>query len=150
MISGSGWGVVAYPDWCSDRRGGILALTGDPQASRANFDDDPPGGSVSAENESDAAIRTPDQRLRVFVSSTLGELAAERAAVARAISALGLAPVMFELGARPHPPRELYRAYLAQSHIFIGLYWQRYGWIGPDMDTACCTSRHRRPTEKRG
>src|SRR4029453_12755410 len=43
-------------------------------------------------------------------------------------------PVMFELGARPHPPRELYRAYLAQSDVFIGLYWQRYGWIGPGMD----------------
>ena len=41
---------------------------------------------------------------------------------------------MFELGARPHPPQELYRAYLAQSDIFIGLYWQSYGWIGPDMD----------------
>jgi predicted ATPase len=79
-------------------------------------------------------IRTPDQRLRVFVSSTLAELADERAAVARAISALGLTPVLFELGARPHPPRELYRAYLAQSDIFIGLYWQRYGWIGPDME----------------
>src|SRR3954463_6788386 len=80
------------------------------------------------------AIRTPDRRLRVFVSSTLVELAAERAAVARAISALHLTPVLFELGARPHPPRELYRAYLAQSDIFIGLYWQRYGWIGPGMD----------------
>ena len=72
-------------------------------------------------NES-AAIRTPDQRLRVFVSSTLTELAEERVAVARAISALGLTPVMFELGARPQPPQELYRAYLAQSDIFIGLY----------------------------
>jgi predicted ATPase len=82
----------------------------------------------------DAAIRTPDQRLRVFVSSTLAELAEERAAVRRAISAVRLTPVLFELGARPHPPRELYRAYLAQSDIFIGLYWQRYGWIGPDMD----------------
>ena len=80
------------------------------------------------------AIRTPDQRLRVFVSSTLAELADERAAVARAITALRLTPVMFELGARPHPPQELYRAYLAQSDIFIGLYWQRYGWIGPGMD----------------
>ena len=79
-------------------------------------------------------IRTPDQRLRVFVSSTLAELADERAAVARAITGLRLTPVLFELGARPHPPRELYRAYLAQSHIFVGLYWQRYGWIGPDMD----------------
>jgi predicted ATPase len=82
----------------------------------------------------EVAIRTPDQRLRVFVSSTLAELADERAAVARAISALRLTPVMFELGARPHPPRELYQAYLAQSDIFIGLYWERYGWIGPGMD----------------
>ena len=79
-------------------------------------------------------IRTPDQRLRVFVSSTLDELSDERRAVAHAISALRLTPVMFELGARPHPPRELYRAYLAQSDIFIGLYWQRYGWVGPGME----------------
>lgn len=79
------------------------------------------------------AIRTPDQRLRVFVSSTLGELAAERRAVSRAIAALRLTPVLFELGARPHPPQELYRAYLDQSDVFIGLYWQRYGWIGPGM-----------------
>ena len=70
----------------------------------------------------------------MFVSSTLAELADERAAVARAIEALRLTPVMFELGARPHPPQELYRAYLAQSDIFIGLYWQRYGWVGPGMD----------------
>ncbi|WP_426570916.1 DUF4062 domain-containing protein [Aquihabitans sp. McL0605] len=81
-----------------------------------------------------AAIRTPDQRLRVFVSSTLAELADERAAVAKAISAVGLTPVLFELGARPHPPQELYRAYLAQSDIFVGLYWERYGWVGPGMD----------------
>jgi predicted ATPase len=38
---------------------------------------------------------------------------------------------MFELGARPHPPRDLYRAYLEQSHVFIGIYWQRYGWVAP-------------------
>ena len=89
---------------------------------------------MTEEQPGDVAIRTPDQRLRVFVSSTLGELADERAAVARAISGLRLTPVLFELGARPHPPRELYRAYLAQSDIFIGLYWQRYGWVGPGMD----------------
>ncbi|MFN8597515.1 MAG: adenylate/guanylate cyclase domain-containing protein [Anaerolineae bacterium] len=76
-------------------------------------------------------IRTPDQRLRVFVSSTLQELADERVAARDAIAQLHLSPVMFELGARPHPPRDLYRAYLDQSHIFIGLYWQKYGWIAP-------------------
>ena len=78
-------------------------------------------------------IRTPDQRLRVFVSSTLGEPAEERRAVSRAISALRLIPVLFELGARPHPPRDVYRAYLAQSDVFIGLYWQRYGQVGSGM-----------------
>src|ERR671919_690541 len=89
---------------------------------------------MAVDTQDEVAIRTPDQRLRVFVSSTLADLAEERAAVSHAISALGLTPVLFELGARPHPPRELYRAYLAQSDIFIGLYWQRYGWVGPGMD----------------
>ena len=34
-------------------------------------------------------IRTPDQRLRVFVSSTLQELAAERQAVRDAVASCG-------------------------------------------------------------
>jgi predicted ATPase len=76
-------------------------------------------------------IRTPDQRLRVFVSSTLQELAAERQAVRDAVARLRLVPVMFELGARPHPPRQLYRSYLAQSQVFVGVYWQSYGWVAP-------------------
>jgi predicted ATPase len=76
-------------------------------------------------------IRTPDQRVRVFVSSTLTELAAERQAVHDAVTRLRLVPVMFELGARPHPPRPVYRAYLTQSQVFVGIYWQSYGRVGP-------------------
>jgi predicted ATPase len=76
-------------------------------------------------------IRTPDQRIRVFVSSTLRELAEERAAARRAIEALRLAPVLFELGARPHPPRALYRSYLEQSDVFVGIYADSYGWVAP-------------------
>ena len=95
-----------------------------------------PRSNADRSGEPDPVIRTPDQRLRVFVSSTLGELAAERRAVARTISALRLTPVMFELGARPHPPREVYRAYLAQSDVFVGLYWQRYGQLGPGMQVS--------------
>jgi hypothetical protein len=45
------------------------------------------------------------------------------------VSQLRLTPVLFESDARPHLPRALYRAYLAQSDIFIGVYWQRYGWV---------------------
>src|SRR6516165_852439 len=78
-------------------------------------------------------ILTPDQRVRVFVSSTLGELAEERAAARRAIRRLHLVPVWYESGARPHPPRAMYRAYLAQSQVFVGIYWQRYGWVAPGM-----------------
>ncbi|MGY1663374.1 ATP-binding protein [Geodermatophilus sp. SYSU D00705] len=65
------------------------------------------------------------------MSSTLEELAPERRTARAAIEGLRLTPVMFELGARPHPPRELYRAYLAQSDVFVGVYWQRYGWVAP-------------------
>jgi hypothetical protein len=53
-----------------------------------------------------------------------------------AVARLRLVPVMFELGARPHPPREVYRAYLAQSQVFVGVYWQSYGWVAPGEHTS--------------
>src|SRR6266704_5975637 len=93
-------------------------------------------------------IRTPDQRVRVFISSTLDELAPERVAAREAISQLRLAPVLFESGARPYPPRELYRAYLAQSDIFIGLYWQRYGWVAPTMQVSGLEDEYQLSGEK--
>jgi predicted ATPase len=90
-------------------------------------------GAIRAgrDNEPAVTIRTPDQRLRIFVSSTLEELAPERRAVREAIEGLHLTPILFELGARPHPPRALYRSYLEQSDVFVGVYWQRYGWVAP-------------------
>ncbi|MFP5298938.1 MAG: DUF4062 domain-containing protein [Actinomycetota bacterium] len=78
-------------------------------------------------------IVTPDRRIRVFISSTMKELAPERAIVRRAVEDLHLFPVLFEIGARPHPPRELYRAYLEQSDVFVGIYWESYGWIAPEQ-----------------
>ena len=59
------------------------------------------------------------------------ELVAERRAVREAIESLHLTPVIFELGARPHPPRALYRAHLEQSDVFVGLYWESYAWVAP-------------------
>ncbi|SFR87149.1 Predicted ATPase [Microbacterium sp. cf046] len=95
-----------------------------------------------------SAIRTPDQRLRIFVSSTLKELGPERQAARAAIERLRLAPVMFELGARPHPPRQLYRAYLEQSDVFVGVYWQEYGWIAPGEEISGLEDEYRlAPTE---
>ncbi|HEY8491660.1 MAG TPA: DUF4062 domain-containing protein [Dehalococcoidia bacterium] len=89
------------------------------------------------------AIRTPDQRLRVFISSTLQELAAERRAARQAVAGLRLTPILFELGARPHPPRDLYRAYLAQSDVFVGIYWEQYGWVAPGMDVSGLEDEYR-------
>jgi predicted ATPase len=89
------------------------------------------------------AIQTPDQRVRVFVSSTMQELAPERRAVREAIERLRLTPVMFELGARPHPPRALYRAYLEQSDVFVGLYWESYGWVPPGEELSGLEDEYR-------
>ena len=93
-------------------------------------------------------VLTPDQRLRVFISSTIGELKQERIAAERAVRSLRFHPVLFEMGARPHPPRELYRAYLSQSSIFIGIYWQSYGWVAPEMDISGIEDEYRLSGDK--
>jgi predicted ATPase len=112
----------------------------------------PPSADANAASEAPdlalAPIRTPDQRVRVFVSSTLQELASERVAAREAIEHLRLTPILFELGARPHPPRDLYRAYLAQSDVFVGIYWQRYGWVAPGMDISGLEDEYRLSTAK--
>src|SRR3954451_16676735 len=83
---------------------------------------------MTEEQPGNVAIRTPDQRLRVFVSSTLAELAEERAAVARAISALRLPPGVFCVRCPTAPPsravpglpravRHLHRAVLAAVRV---------------------------------
>jgi len=105
-------------------------------------------GAAASRREESAAERaavilTPDQRVRVFISSTLEELAAERAAARRAIRRLHLVPVWYESGARPHPPRSMYRAYLAQSQVFVGIYWQRYGWVAPGMEVSGLEDEYR-------
>src|SRR6516165_3876160 len=103
---------------------------------------EPPGAGVAASQDTEprtgetGVILTPDQRVRVFISSTLGELADERAAARRAIRRLHLVPVWYESGARPHPPRSMYRAYVEQSQVFVGIYWQRYGWVAPGMEVS--------------
>jgi predicted ATPase len=108
----------------------------------------PPPDLRAREPSPGVRIRTPDHRLRVFVSSTLEELADERQAVRAAVEALHLSPVMFEMGARPHPPRDLYRAYLDASDVFIGIYAGRYGWIGPGGDVSGIEDEYERSRGK--
>src|SRR5262249_61324937 len=62
--------------------------------------------------------------------------AGERRAAPRPSPAPLLPLVFQDWGAPPPPPRPLYQAYVAQIDIFVGLYWERYGWVAPDMQVS--------------
>ena len=100
-----------------------------------------------------AVIRTPDRRLRVFVSSTLGELAEERRAVSRAVSALRLT-----LLRRRSTGRTWRRPMCSSACIGSGtVSWSpgsgSRGWRRSSSCRAgspgCCMSRRRRPIASR-
>ncbi len=83
-------------------------------------------------------------RLQVFVSSTIKECAAERAAVREAVRSINHEPILFEdVGARPYPPREVYKARIEISQIFVGIYRESYGWIAPDMNLSGLEDEYR-------
>jgi predicted ATPase/class 3 adenylate cyclase len=90
--------------------------------------------SVEVSEVKSPMVSTPDRRLRVFVSSAFDELEAEREAARTAISASRLTPLMSEPGTGPHPPAEIYRAYVERADVFVGIYWQSYGWAAPGSD----------------
>lgn len=79
-------------------------------------------------------IRPHDRKLRAFISSTLTEMGPERRAVKKAVASLLLNPIMFEDNARPHSPRTVYQQLLEQSDVYVGIFGDRYGWIGPEME----------------
>ena len=82
----------------------------------------------------EASVVGLEQRLKVFVSSTIRECASERDVVRAAISSLNFDPVLFEeIGARPYPPREVYESRLRTSDVFVAVYREEYGWVAPGM-----------------
>ena len=70
-----------------------------------------------------------DPRLRVLVSSTLGELKSDREAAKSAIKTLRLDPVGLDLGNRNGQDGRT----IADADIFVGIYWQSFGWES-DLD----------------
>lgn len=83
---------------------------------------------------SDADLRTWAAGRRVFVSSLVGDMARERAAVRSAILGVGASPVMFEdeLGAQDVPADRAYLAGVRSSQVYVGLWGERYGVRMPD------------------
>lgn len=83
---------------------------------------------AAAEIPSLDAIREWALDKRVFVSSVMSELQAERTAAASGIRALGAKPILFELfGARDADPEDAYLGEVETSDIYIGILGRRYG-----------------------
>lgn len=86
-------------------------------------------------------------KVRVFVSSAIGECSEERKIARSAIEALNHEAILFELvGARPYPPRSLYLQKIDGSHIFIGIYKNNYGYIAKDMTISGVEDEYRHAT----
>lgn len=77
----------------------------------------------------EADVRLWASQQSVFVSSLIGDMREERAAVRAAVISFGARPVMFEhdLGGQEVPADSAYLHGLAGSTIYLGLYGPRYG-----------------------
>jgi len=77
---------------------------------------------------SDADVRAWAGEHRVFVSSVMSGMSAERMAAVRAITATGATPVYFEaFGGMDDDPEGAYTALVASSDIYLGILGARYG-----------------------
>lgn len=89
------------------------------------------------------------EKLQVFVSSTITECAAERSVAKRAIESLNHDAILFEhIGARSLPPRALYLGKLDQSDIFISIYRNGYGWVAPGSTISGIDDELRRSSQR--
>src|ERR1039458_973584 len=81
-----------------------------------------------------SGLSATDEKLRIFVSSTINECDAERAIARKAIESLNHTAILFEaVGARPYPPRETYATRLRESDVMVAIYRQEYGWIAEGL-----------------
>src|SRR5436190_13739714 len=90
----------------------------------------------TGERAADAAER----RLRVLISSSQAELPEERAAARTAVRTLRLVPVAPELGADD--------PVVAPTDVFVGIYWESYGWVPPEGTTSAAEERFHRCADR--
>ena len=97
----------------------------------------------------DEAIQEWARDKRVFISSVMMELRAERASARDGVRSLGVRPVMFEeFGGRDANPEDAYLGEVETSQIYVGIIGQHYGTLLPTRFSATHTEfRH---AEKQG
>lgn len=82
----------------------------------------------AAQPLTDAELRAWGEDQRVFISSVMGGMETERAAVFSAVEAIGATAVWFEgFGGRDDDPEAAYLAEVAASDIYVGILGERYG-----------------------
>lgn len=84
--------------------------------------------AAAAEIPPEAEIAAWARDKRVFISSVMSELQAERQVVADTVRGIGARPVLFEeLGGRDADPENAYLGDLETCAIYVGLLGRRYG-----------------------
>lgn len=81
-----------------------------------------PAARLRSVSTNTTSPKAADQRLRVLISSSAGELPAERDAARAAVGTLRLTPVLHEPGASEDA---------LSADVFVGVYGETYGWVSP-------------------
>ena len=86
------------------------------------------GGSAFSLAVANHDVRAWAAGRRVFVSSLITDMPAERSAVRAAVEELGAVPVMFEdLGAQDVAAEQAYLSGVRSSDVYVGMWGNRYG-----------------------
>jgi hypothetical protein len=89
-----------------------------------------------------------EDTIRVFISSTMSDMQLERQAVIRVLNNLGLTPIFAEdWGSRHESPRDLCLEQVAASHIYVGIFWRRYGYVDSETNLSATEEEYRRARE---
>ena len=83
----------------------------------------------------DPGVTTANRRLQVLISSSASELVDEREAGRAAVQTLRLTP--------------LDRSSSERADVFVGIYWQSYGWVPPGTDVSALEDEYRTATAPR-
>ena len=70
-------------------------------------------------------------KIKVFISSTMEDMQKEREAVKTALERLDfIEPIFAEsFPAQPHSPKKVCLDEVKNSHIYVGIFKDRYGWV---------------------
>jgi len=126
----------------------FASKTGGREDWEAAYQEELTGGYYRQTPTARPATRRRTDELRVFISSTMSDLQPERQAIAETLWDLELTSIFAEdFGSRPDTPREVCLSEVAESHIYIGVFWRRYGYIAPDTGISATEEEYQKAKE---